>query len=566
MTERRIINWQWVILGFVASLVAYLVVGPLCILIYCSFRTVGLGEPGPFTLVNYINAYLSDQTYQLLFNTAQFAAVALGIGITMGVLLAWLVERTNAPLRNLAFALIPLTVATPSMLYAISWLLLLSPKIGIVNIVLMKLLGHAKAPLNPYSIVGMGFVEGLRIASTAFLMVVGVFRSMDPALEEAASISGASTVSTLRRITLRLMLPGILAATIYSLTTAFDTFDIPAVMGMPRGIHVFATKIYMAAHEIPRDYGMVSTLGVILIALALLWVYLYGRATRHVEAYATVTGKGYRPRVIDLGKWKYLGTAAFLMHFLVVVIAPLSSMVWGSFVPYYQLPSMKALSKVTLNSYREIFVLPWLAQALKNTFIMLMVAPLLTVLISAMVSWIVVRTRIPGRKILDALSFLPHGLPSIVLGLAFMWLYLRMTFFPIYGTIWIIILALTTRYLAYGSRAMNGAMIQLNKELEEAGQLSGASWLTTFRKITLPLLLPTIVTVWIWTAMHTVREFSMAAMLYSPESRTLSLLIWDLWQSGEVAYTCAVGVMLTLFLAVMLFLGRRLAMRMSKQQ
>lgn len=559
------INWQRVILCFVAGLVVYLVAFPLGMLLFTSFKTAGPGEPGPFTIINYVNAYLDKETYHLLYNTAMFAAVSLGFGVTLGVLLAWLVERTNAPLRNVAFALIPLTIAMPSMLYAIAWLLLLSPNMGIINVALMNLFGLEKAPLNPYSLMGMGFVEGLRIASTTFLMVVGVFRSMDPSLEEAASVSGAGTFSTMRRITLRLMLPGILAAAIYSLTTAFDTFEIPAVMGMPRGIHVFATKIFEASHAVPRNYGMISTLSVILLSLALLWIYLYGRATRHVESFATITGKGYRPRVIDLGKLKYLGTAVFFLHFLVVIIAPMSIMVWASLLPAYQTPSMEALSLVSLNAYREILSFPWLGDALKNTFILVIICPTVTVLISAIIAWIVVRTRIPGRKILDGLAFIPHGMPGIVLAIAIMWLYLRLTFIPIYGTIWIIILALTTRYLAYGTRTMNGAMLQIHKELEEAANLSGASWVTTFSKITLPLLLPTVIAVWIWTAMHGVRELSMAVMLYSPDSRVLSVLIWDLWQSGEVPYTCAIGVMLIAFLSMLLFVGRKWALHKSRQ-
>jgi iron(III) transport system permease protein len=565
MATKRKINWQLIILCSVAGLVVYLVIFPLGMLIYTSFRTVGPGEPGPFTAVNYIRAYLDRETYSLLFNTFLFAAVALGIGLTVGVFFAWLVERTNAPLRNLAFALIPLTVAIPSMLYAISWVLLLSPHIGVVNVGLKNLLGLENVPFNPYSIVGMGFVEGLRIASTTFLMVVGVFRSMDPSLEEAASASGASTFIAMRRITMRLMLPGILSAAIYCLTTAFDTFDIPAVMGMPRGIYVFSTKIYEASHSVPRDYGMVSTYSVILLCFACLWIYLYGRATRHGDAYATVTGKGYRPRVTDLGRLKYLGTAAFLIHFLIVIVAPLFIMIWGSLLPAYQVPSMEALSKISLESYKEILILPYLGNALKNTLIMLIYVPTLTVLISAVVAWIVVRTQVPGRKMLDAITFIPHGMPSIVLALAVMWLYLRMPFIPIYGTLWIIILAFITRYLAYGTRSLSSAMIQIHRELEEAAQLSGASWVKTFTRVTLPLIFPSLIAVWIWIGMHVVRELSISIMLYSPDSRVLSVLIWDLWQNGDVSYTCAIGVMLIGFLGFILFIGRRWALHKSRQ-
>ncbi|MFC1815457.1 ABC transporter permease [Thermodesulfobacteriota bacterium] len=559
------INWQWVILGAAAGLVLFHVIAPLGMLIYSSFRTVSPGEPGPFTLVNYVNAYFDGETYELLANTFQFAFVALSVGITLGVFFAWLVERTNTPLRNIGYALIPLTVATPSMLYGIAWVLLLSPQIGVINIVLMNIFGLAESPIQPYSIVGMGFVEGLRLASGTFLMVVGVFRSMDPAMEEAASTHGANTFTTARRITLRLMMPGILAATIYSLTTAFDTFEIPAIMGMRVGIHVFATKIYEASHSVPRDYGMTSTLGVILLVLAVFWVYLYGKATRRVEAYATVTGKGYRSRVIDLGRWKYVGTALFFLHFLIVIVAPVGIMVWGSLLPYYETPSLAALSKITLDSYWEIITFPWLLDALKNTAIMTLFAPTLAVLLSAVISWIVVRTKVRGRRMLDTLVFMPHAIPGIVMGLSFMWLYLRMQFIPIYGTIWIIIIAFATRHLAYGTRAMNAAMIQIHKELEEVAQTHGVVWLKIFIRITIPLLLPSFISVWIWSAMHVVRSLSIPIMLYSPDSRVLAVLIWDLWQSGEISYTCAIGVMLIFFLAVILFIGRRLAMRKARQ-
>ncbi len=559
------VNWQWVLLGLVVVLVIYLVVGPLGMLIFCSFRTVAPGDPGPFTIANYLKAYLSADTYQLLFNTALFALVSLLVGVPVGVFFAWLIERTNTPLRNVGFALVPLTIAMPSMLYGIAWLLLLSPNVGLINIALKYLFGLEKAPINPYSIVGMGFVEGLRLASSVFLMVVGVFRSMDPALEEAAYTSGADVSTTARYVTFRLMLPGILAAAIYSCTTAFDSFEIPAVLGIPRGIHVFATKIYLASHDSPRDYGMASTLGVLLLALATLWIYLYGRATRRAESFATVTGKGYRSRVIDLGRWKYVGTALLFTHFGIVVVAPMAILVWGSLLRFYQKPSLALLSKISLHSYREIITFPWLLDSLKNTLILVIASSTLTVILSAIVAWIVVRTRLPGRKVLDVLTFLPHGIPGIVLALAFMWLYLRIQFIPIYGTVWIMVIAFTTRHLAYGGRAMNSAMLQIHKELEEAGNVSGASWLTTFRSITIPLLLPSVIATWIWSAMHVTRQLSISVMLYSPKSRVLPVLIWDLWLSGEVPYTCAIGVMLMVFLAILLFAGRALAMRRARQ-
>ncbi|MBI2987036.1 MAG: iron ABC transporter permease [Deltaproteobacteria bacterium] len=561
--KRAVINWQPVMLVMVSGVVVYLVVGPLGMLLFSSLRTVGPTESGPFTLANYINAYLNAETYELLLTTSLYTLVATSVGLVIGVFSAWLVERTNAPLRNVAFALIPLNIAVPGMLYSIAWLLLLSPEAGIINIALMNLFRLETPPLNPYGIVGMGFVEGIRLASIIFLMMAGIFRAVDPSLEEAAFASGANVAVTTRRVTLPLVLPGIWASAIYGFTTAFDSFEIPVVLGLPRGVHVFATKIYEASHQSPPDYGMSSTLGMILLLLATFWVYLYGRATRYADSFVTVTGKGYRPRVLNLGMWKYAGTAFFLIYFLIVVIAPAFILIWGSLLPYYELPSMEALSRISLDSYTRILSFPWLPDASKNTLILILAAPLLVVILSTLVAWIVVRTRIPGRKLLDVLAFLPHAVPGIVMGLALLWLYSRMQLIPIYGTIGILLLAYTTKHMAYGTRSMSSAMIQLHRELEEAGQISGASCLTIISKITVPLLMPSFTAVWIWSAIHVSREMSMTVMLYSPQSRTIAVLIWDLWASGEVADTCAIGVILLIILAVLLYLGRLLGYAVS---
>jgi len=240
-------------------------------------------------------------------------------------------------------------------------------------------------------------------------------------------------------------------------------------------------------------------------------------------------------------------------------------MVWGSLLPRYEPPSAEALAKVSLAAYWKILSYPWLPNALKNTLILVLATPTLAVFLASVSAWVIVRTRLPGRRILDTLTFLPQGIPGVVLAMAFLWLYLRLRFIPIYGTIWIIVLCIATRHLAYSSRAMNAAMIQLHKELEEASQVSGATWLTTFFRITIPLLLPTVISTWIWSAIVCVRELSMAVMLYSPSTRVLSVLIWDLWLGGLVDYTCAIGVMLVIFLGVLLFVGRVAATRRARQ-
>lgn len=560
------LNWQTAFLAGIVGLVAYLVLVPMALMVIVSFRTTSQTNVwgGAFTFSNYREAFFNSATYELLGNTFVFTFGSTALGMALGIGFAWLVERTNVPLRNFAYAIVPLNAAVPGVLFAISWVLLLSPRFGLYNEP-FRLLGWQEGPLSPYNLAGMTIIEGFRVSATVFLMVIGLFRSMDPSLEEAAATSRAGTLTTLRRVTLPLMLPGVLAVLLYVSTGLIGVFEIPAILGMPGGVYVFSTRIWEATHRVPRDYGLAGSLSVFFVAVSLIGIWLYHRVLRVQQRFATVTGKGYRPRVMDLGRWKYLGSAVILLYFLFIVAGPLFILAWASFQPYYAPPSLQALERVSLKAYHDLLTTPYFMNALKNTAILVLVVPFGTMFLSAIMSWIVVRTRLSGRKFLDLLAFLPHTMPSIVIGLAYLWLYLILDFIPIYGTIWIIALGLITNYLAFGTRATNGAMYQIHQELEEAGALSGANWFRTFRRITIPLLLPSLVSGWIWVAMHAVRELSMALMLYSPDSRILSVLIWSFWQNGQVSLTAALGVILTLFVAVILLIGRLLAVRTARE-
>jgi iron(III) transport system permease protein len=336
-------------------------------------------------------------------------------------------------------------------------------------------------------------------------------------------------------------------------------------MGMPGGVYVFSTRIWLASSRVPRDFGVAGALSVLIICLAVVGILLYHRVLRSQRRYATVTGKGFRPRVMDLGSWRFAGTAAIALYFIVVVVMPLLVLVWASLQRFYQAPSIAGLQHMTTAGYTALFNESGILEAIGNTAILLAVVPIVTMVLSAVMSWIIVRSQAPGRKMLDILGFLPQTMPSIAIGLAFSWVYLIFSFIPIYGTIWIIALGFITFYLAFGTRTMNAAMFQLHQELEEAGAMSGADWFRTFRKITLPLLLPSLIGGWLWVAMQSVRELSMALMLYTPSSRIISVMIWDVWENGHVPEVAALGVLLTAFIAALLLAGRLVAMRSARE-
>jgi iron(III) transport system permease protein len=538
-------------------IVFILVITPVVFLILGSFSTASL--PTDFSLAamgldNYIKVYSDPGTYQLVTNTLIYVGGSAALGITLAVLLAWIVERTNVPFKVLIYSGILMTIAMPGMLQSMAWVLLFSPRIGFINSVLKNIFNLDRAPINIYSIGGMISIEALRLVPTAFLMLVPLMRSMDPALEEAALVSGASPVSTARKVTLRLMTPGLVAVTIYQAISALEGFEIPGILGLPGGIYVFSTKIYSIVHSatFPPPYGQANALGMAYVAIALVTMYLYMRMISRTEKYITVTGKGYRPRLIDLGGWRYPALALGFLYLFFSVVLPFAILVFASFLPYLQTPSMESLKTMTFKNYRMLAEFEDLKVALTNTVIVVLVTATATVFLSFFVSMVVVRSKFWGRKVLDQLAFLPHPLPGMVMALAFVWLFLKLDFLALYGTIWSICIAFTVSFLAYGTRTLNAGIIQIHKELEEAAAISGAPPWRTMLKIFVPLLLPALVGVWIWVILHAARFAGAPLMLAEgANNQVLAILIWNMWDWGQIGGVAALGTLMIIVLTLL---------------
>jgi iron(III) transport system permease protein len=540
----------------VTGLVALLVLVPLGFLVLGSFSSSPW--PGDFalselTVGNYRSVYSDPRTYGVLANTLYYVVGAVIIGVVAAVGFAWLVERTNVPAKALLYAGIPLTAAVPSMLQAMAWVLLLSPRAGFINRYLMGWFDLSEPPFNVYTLAGMTLLESLRVVPTAFLMFVPLLRRMDPALEEAATISGSGPFNTFRKVTLPLLVPGLLAVAIYQTVTVLSVFELPGIIGLPGRIYVFSTMVFASTQTtwgIP-DYAKASTFAMLYLALMLVGVTIYGRAIRRSERFAVVTGKGYRPRPLDLGRWRYLALGLGLIYLLLSVVLPLLVFLWLSLQPYIRLPTLHALSYLTLDPWREFFASESVWTAIINTVLVTLTTATAVVVLSFLISWIVVRTRWAGRNALDQMAFLPHGVPGIVLGVAFAWVFLKIDIIPIYGTIWALTLGFTVSFLAYGTRAINAGLLQIHKELEEAAQMSGAGRLRTFRGVLLPLMLPTFAGLWIWVFLHATRLAGLPLVLTSnPDSKVLAVLLWQAWDDGEFGVVSAIGVSLIVFLLI----------------
>ena len=545
---------KWLIFAACVAFVAWLALVPLGFLLWQSFFTPETATvAAEFTFDNYKVAYSSVETLQLFLNSAQFAAGAALFAFLVGTFLAWVNERTNTPFKSLFFGLSIIPLVIPSILFTVAWILLASPKIGILNQVLQTWFGTSTVFFNIYSMTGMIWVDGLHYSPVAFLLMTAAFRSMDPSLEESALMSGASVFQIARLITLKLAWPAALASLLILFVRAIESFEVPALLGLPVGIHVYTSAIFEAIRQYPSKVGLASAYGITLLAIAGLGLYFQSRLSSQGSRFSTVTGKGFRPRPMDLGRWRYFTAAIFIAYLMVVVVFPFLVLVWSSLHKFYSVPSMEALKTLTLDPYRRVFEFPALAGALWNSLFLSLGAATLIMLVTSVICWIVVKSKLPGRVWLDNLASLPLAFPGLVLGLSIMIFYLHVDI-GVYGTFWIMFIAYVTRFLPYGLRYNMTSMLQIHKELEESAAMSGAAWGATFWRIVLPLLKPGLIAGWIYIVIVSVRELSSSILLYSPGNEVVSIVIWEFWQNGQYVELSALGVMMivALFCFVML--------------
>jgi iron(III) transport system permease protein len=544
------------------AILVFLVAMPLYRLIQGSFQTHQPRAGDTYSLRNYKDAYTSPFTYPTLRNSFIFAVSSSVIAFAVAFSLAWLVERTNVPFAKffLLIAIVPLIV--PGILETISWTFLLSPRTGLVNVAINDLFG-IKEFFNIYSLPGMIWVQAVGDVPLAFLLLSAGFKSMDPSLEEAAMASGANTRKTAMRVTFPLLLPISGSALLILMVRGLEAFEVPAVLGTPSKIFVYTNEIFRANNDIPPNRGLSAALAVGLLAISALGVWLLLRLTRQGERFQTVTGKAFRPRRVDLGRWRWLGFAGLVCYALFVVVLPVLGLVWASLLKFFQPPSSRAFKQLSLQSYRVVLGHENFQSALKNSLILAIAAPTVMMMIAAVVSWVVNKSRRRGSKVLEFLAFLPLTVPGLVFGVALILLWATS---PIYGTMWLLLLAYVTRFMPYGIRFVSGSMLQIDDELEEAASASGASWWQTFRRITLPLLRPGFVAGWIYACIISFREFSTSVLLVGPGTNVLSVQLYNFWQGGYVTEVAAMGVLMVGALVLIVGIFYKLTGKIGVQQ
>jgi iron(III) transport system permease protein len=556
-------GWRELTLALLIALLAYQVVIPFVMIIWTSLKLARPGEPEfltlSFTFANYTRAFASASFWRTTWNTLSFALASTLAAFVIGAFIAWVVERTNTPLaRFIGFLLIG-RVVIPGVLIVISWILIASPNIGLVNQMALKFFG-VRNIVNVYSFWGMVWVQALEMVPLIYLLLSAAFQSMDPRLEEASTMTGAGTWRTLRRISMPLALPAIGAALLLLFVTTIETLEVPLLMGGRAGVRVYTTEIFYDTSRTPIDWGLASAYSMALVLVAIVLLFLYFRLIRHGERYQTITGKDFRPHRIDLGAWRYLTCAIALLLVLLITGVPFLMMLYASLLPFYQAPSAAAFESMSFVNYWALFHNTKTITPMINSTILGPVVATAVVLVVSLIAYFVHKTKIKGRHLLDFLGFAPIAIPSVVLGATFFWFYLLVPL-PIIGTLTIIGLAYLTKYMPVALRFVSASMMQIHSELDEAAQVAGVPWWRNFFRVILPLLKPGLLAAWFWVMVHAYRELTVALMLARSQNRTAAVVIFDLWEDGSFLLLSAFGVIMFLILtalsAIAYLIGRR---------
>lgn len=535
-------------------------------LVICSSLTTSIGSCSHLTLKNYVTAYTDPKIIRAIWNTVIVALGSTALATLLSAPLAWIVSRTNTPLKGIftIFAIIPNLI--PLLLIAKAWDFLANPQNGALNALLSSTFGLPHGFINIYSMGGLIFVIGVANAPLSFLMISSALNSVDSSFEEAATLSGAGRLRVLMGIDFSLIRHAILAAFLLNLVRAVENLEVPILLAVPARFNVLSTYIYEEALvKIPPNIPLAAALGGTMLVLTVTLVMIYRFTIRQSTKFATLGGRSFAARITDLGKGKYV-TLAFAIIILVISMAlPLGMLLLVSMEPYVHIPTWSTLTHLTFKNFPGVVFYPGVHVAIINSVMLATAAAFITMLLASMISLATLKTKIRGRSILETLTFLPFAVPGVTIGIAFLWLVLRT---PFYYTLFGMGLAYVTRWLPFGVWSTNSNVLQINDDLEDAGRICGANFFQRFKDIFFPLFRPGFVAGWIFLFSIFIREFSSSVLLFNAPTNVLGPQLYALNTDGFPQLMSALGVIviaicLVAVIAIRLFRGSR-AIRMSE--
>ncbi|HEV8343054.1 MAG TPA: iron ABC transporter permease [Candidatus Binatia bacterium] len=532
---------------FASIITGSLIIAPVLVVLFRSLTTARLGAFVGLTGENYMRVLADPKIFEMLWNSTIYAAGSAILGTVLGALLAWIVARTNTPGKALV-ELMPLyPILMPPIMKNIAWILLLAPNAGILNNLLLEYFGIEGRPFNAFSMSAMIWVFGLACVPLGYLFLLPVFLSFDPSLEESAYIAGSRPMNTLWRITFPLAIPAFLSALILNFLRGLRSFETPVLQGSPGGIHVFVSRVYDAM-SVEYNPALATAYSAVLVVISILVLLFYIRTTRFSERYATITGKGYRVKVIDIGKWKYVTFLVVFSYFLIGIAIPFVVLIVVSFIPYYDFETfMKFPTNMVLANYYRVMRHPSFVTGLYNSLTLSLTIAVVTVLMGIVMAFTMYRTRAYGTKIFEFIGSLPLAFPPLVLSLGLVIVFLGT---PLYNTLWALGLGLFVAYFPYALRNASGSIVNIHKELDEAAWVHGARWRHVFFKVTLPILKPSVAGALFYIFIESIRNIDVAVLLTAPGVEYGPVTLFEYFRVGQWAEAAAGGVIYLIILIV----------------
>lgn len=528
--------------------IACLVLPPVVTLIQNSLFVMNPdGSHGAFTFDNFTHLVSEKGILASGWNSIQFAALSTLFSLLFGASLAWVVERTDAPHRSLAYLMTVVSLGIPLIIYVPAWLFLLGP-VGPFNEVYRNLTGNGGNLFTVNSIAGMVAIETLGWLPMSFLLFAASFRTANAELEEAARMSGAGILTMVLRVSIPLAAPAALATGLFIFIKTLQAFDAPKLVGTSAGIKLLTTDIYDDIRAaVPPKVGQASAYSVVLTVLVAGLMYLYSRLSLNASRFATVTGKGFRPRPLPLGRLRWLGGALIWANCIVVLVLPILTLLWIALTPFVRPVRVAAFKSLTLDNFRIVLGSQGYFELIVNTLITAAAAASVTMALMVVCGWLVAR-RQAFHAVTDQLITLPMILPGIVLSVAMMDVALRAPF-PLYSTLTIVIIAFVIHFLPFGMRYTYGGVLQIHKELEESAGVCGASPSKILLKVVMPLLWPAIMAGWVFIFLNAARDLSTAIILAGPDTKTIAVAIFDRAVNGELSEVAALGLLWSLLMS-----------------
>mgnify|MGYP003575185562 CR=1 FL=1 len=529
------------------------IITPVLVVLWRSFTSGRLGFDVGLNLANYMRVFGDKDILPMLSNSVVYAAGAALLGTVVGALLAWIVARTNTPGKALV-ELMPLyPILMPTIMKNIAWILLLAPKSGILNGMLQHFFGIETLVFNAFSMAGMIWVFGLACVPLGYLFLLPVFLSFDPSLEESAYIAGSKPMHTMFKITFPLAVPAFLSAFVLNFLRGLRSSETSVLQGTPGNIKVFVSRVYDSM-ALEFNTGLATAYSVVLVVLSVITLYFYVRATRFSERYATITGKGYRVRVIDIGPWKYLTFLAVFLYFLAGILIPFIVLIVVSMIPYYDYDTfMKFPTNAVFTNYFTVMRHPSFVTGLYNSLVLSVSIAVITVLAGITMAFTIYRTRAWGTKLFEFIGTLPLAFPPLVLSVGLVIIFLGT---PLYNSLWALGIGLFVAYFPYAFRNASGSIVNIHKELDEAAWVHGAKWRHVFFKITLPILKPSVGGALFYIFIEAIRNVDVAVLLTAPGKEYGPVTLFEYFRVGQWAEAAAGGVIYLIILIVAVSLAK----------